>query len=321
VAKKKVKSAPIKTTPKRTVKAVKEEKPIAKDSMVSKIEIQERRDNTLPRIVGTLLIVLGILLIGYGVFSYFKSNKTPKLDEALTPPTTSETMAITNAEEILVKGEASEFDKVIVYVDNEEVGRAKVDKDGKYEYAYNIEEEGEYILSTAGLKGFLEKSITPQSSPIVITVDRTEPELKEINYSKEVGTDSFGVIGNAEEGSTVVLKRGTVVYEAEVDESGLFAIKDISLEEGLNVYSVEVKDRAGNVNEVEEKVEVTYSVESNVNGNAVVDENLPVASGELELALSIVRDGKIMLILGVIALMAFLASSGAVFVRRHRIED
>lgn len=320
MAKKKNKSAQTKTTPKKTVKTVKNQKPVAKNSMVSKVEIQEKRSNTLSRIIGTVLIVLGIALIGYGVFSYIKSDKAPKLDEALTPPTTAQTSAITNAENIVVKGEAEGLDKVIVYIDNEEVGKARVNKDGEYEYEHEVAEEGKYIVATAGVKGFFKKFVTPKSDPIVVTVDRTAPELTDIKYSSEVGTDNFGVIGNAEPESTVVVKRGTDVYETKADETGLFAIKNIALEEGPNVYSVEVKDSAGNVNAVEEKIEVTYSKESSVNGNAVVDENLPVASGELEAALSVIRDGKIMLVLGLIAFVAFLASSGVVVAKRHRIE-
>lgn len=316
MAKKKNKSAQIKTSPSKNVK---NQKPVAKDSMVSKVEIRERRNYTLSRIIGTLLIVLGVLLVGYGIFSYIRSNKTPKVDESLRPPTTSQTQSVTNAEEILIKGEAEGLDKVLVFLDNEEIGKAKVNKDGSYEYAHKVENEGKYIISTAGMKGFFKKLLTPKSGPIVVTVDRTAPEMTDIKYSSEVGTDNFGVIGNAEPGSTVVVKRGVDVYETEADETGLFAIKDITLEEGPNVYSVEVKDSAGNVNQIEKKIEVTYSKESSVNGNAVVDENLPVASGELEAALSVIRDGKIMLMLGIIAFVAFLASSAVVIAKRHRI--
>ncbi len=321
MAKKKTKSAQIKTTQKKTAKTVKTQRPVAKESMVSKVEIQQKSNNTLSKIIGTLLIVLGILLIGYGIFSYFKSNREPKLDEVLVPPTTSETQAMTNGENIIVKGSADGYDKVLVYVDNEEVGKAKVGKDGIYEYEHKVEKEGKYIISTAAIRGFLKKFITPKSNPIVITVDRTAPELEEIKYSNEVGTDNFGVIGKAEPGSTVLVKRGTDIYEAKVDETGLFAIKGISLDEGPNVYSIELKDNAGNVRQIEKKIEVTYSKESSVNGNAVVDENLPVASGELEAALSVLRDGKIMLMLGIIAFIAFLASSGVVLAKRHRIEE
>ena len=46
---------------------------------------------------------------------------------------------------------------------------------------------------------------------------------------------------------------------------------------------------------------------------------MPVAAGELELALSIIRDGKMMAILGLLALVAFLASSGIVILKKNRI--
>lgn len=321
MAKKKTKSAQIKTTQKKIAKAVEDLRSDARDSMASKVKVQEKRSNNIiSRVIGTFLIVLGILLIGYGIFSYIKMDKSPNVDEALTPPTTSQTVAITNSEDIVVKGNAEGYKKVLIYVDEKEVGKAKVNNEGEYEYSHKIEDEGKYIVSTAASKGFLKKTYTPKSDPIVVTVDRTAPELDEIKYSKEVGTDNFGVIGKAEPGSKVVVKRGTDVYETDVDGDGVFAIKDISLDEGPNVYSVEVRDSAGNVKEVSEKIEVTYAKGSSVNGNAVVDENLPVAAGELEAALSVLRDGKIMLVLGIIAFVAFLASSVVVFSKKNSIE-
>ena len=106
-----------------------------------------------------------------------------------------------------------------------------------------------------------------------------------------------------------------------VGNDGKFVLKDISLrEEGSNVFSVVLKDEAGNSKEVEEKVSVVYSKDSSVNGNAVIDSDLPVAAGELQLALSILKDGQIMGIIGILALIAFLASSGIVIYKKNRLQ-
>jgi len=293
----------------------------SRDSMVSKVGIIEKRDSSLSRFIGTLFIIIGLLLIGYGIFSFIKSNKSPKLDEALTPPSLAQTPLAVNGDEIIVKGEAPGYRKAQIYLDNELVKTVRIDKNGNYEYKHKIADEGKYILSTAALKGFFKKISTPKSDPVIVTVDRTAPELSKINYSQEVGTETFAIVGEGEPDSLVIVKRGTDVYEAEVNEDGKFAVKDIVLrDDGVNVYSVVLKDKAGNTREVEEKVSVVYSEHSSVNGNAVIDSDLPVAAGELEIALSIIRDGKIMTILGLLALITFFATSSIVFVKRNRTE-
>lgn len=293
----------------------------SKDSMVSKVKIKEKRDLSLSRLIGTLFILFGLLLIGYGIFSYIKSNNNPQLDESLSAPTLGETVTAVNGENIVVKGVAEGFKKVQVYIDNELVGTTKVDKEGKFEFAHKVENEGKYIVSTSAIKGALKKVVSPKSDPIIVSVDRTAPELAKINYLKEVGTETFALSGEAEPGSTVVVKRGTDIYETEVGDDGKFVIKDIILrDEGANVFSVVLRDKAGNSKEIEEKVSVVYSKDSSVNGNAVIDADLPVAAGELELALSILRDGQIMGIIGVLALIAFLATSGIVVYKKNRLQ-
>lgn len=288
--------------------------------MVSKVEIKEKRENYLSRLIGTLFIVFGLLLIGYGIFSYIKNNNNPKLDESLAAPTLTETVKAVNGDEVVVKGEAKGFNKAQVFIDNELVGTTKINKDGKFELIHKIADEGKYIVSVSAIKGFFRKLVTPKSDPIIVSVDRTAPELAKINYSKEVGTETFAVVGEGEPGSTVVVKRGTDIYETEIGSDSKFVIKDISLrDEGTNVFSVVLKDEAGNSKEVEEKVSVIYAKESSVNGNAIIDSDLPVAAGELELALSILKDAKIMSLLGVLALIAFVTSSGVVIAKKNRI--
>ena len=99
-----------------------------------------------------------------------------------------------------------------------------------------------------------------------------------------------------------------------------FIIKDVVLnDDGMNVYSIVARDEAGNTKEFSEKVSVLYSQHSSVNGNAVIDTDLPVAAGELELALSILRDQRIMMVIGMIALGAFITSSGIVVVKKKRL--
>ena len=285
------------------------------DSMVSKVEIKNPQDqDRVSRVVGTIFIFLGILLISYGIYSFVKFSRTPELDESFDAPSLSGTEVLTNADDIILRGVADGYDEVFLYVDNDEVARVRVSKDSTFEYSHPVESEGKYAVSVAGVKGFPKRYISPQSDMRIVEVDRTPPVLGEIKYSPEVGTETFTVIGTVEPGAEVVVRRGTDKYVGACDEEGNFRIPDIQLEEGPNVYTVEIMDKAGNTIEVEEKVKVTYSPDSDVDGDAVSD-SLPVASGELEAAMRVLRENNIMLIFGLIALVAFMLSSGFALVK------
>ena len=316
MAKKKSKSAKTSKVSKKVV-----EKTQPKDSMVSKVEIKKPdSQERISRIVGTVFIFLGIVLIGYGIYSFVRFSRTPELDETLDSPSLSGTEVITNDENILIKGVAESFDEVFVYVDNEEVARVKVDSEGAFEYEYPVEKEGTYAVSVAGVKGFPKRFISLQSDMRMVEVDRTDPVLTEIDYPEEVGTESFTLVGNVEPNAEVIVTRGTDKYVATCDEQGDFRIAEILLDEGPNVFGVSIVDEAGNEVELDEKVKVTYSTDSDVNGNAVTDE-IPVASGELEKAMQELLGNNLMMLFGLIAIVGFFFSSGFTFLKYKREEE
>jgi hypothetical protein len=297
----------------------------SKDSMVSKVEVKTvdvDNQDRISRILGTIFIALGLIFVLYGVFSFIKYTREPQLDESFQAPFISGTVSETNQDEFEIKGVASGYNNVYVYVDDKHVGKANVDKEGNFTYKYKSEGEGKYVVSAAGIKGFPKRYISVRSTSKVVEVDKTAPVLGKVNYPVEVGTETFAVSGNVEPGCQVVLKRGTSVYDGECDDSGNFVIKEIALEDGPNVFSMEIKDKAGNVTNVEEKIRVTYSSASSVNGNAVsdvagaTDSTLPVASGELSEALNVLFANKLMMIFGILAVAAFMFSSGVVIVRK-----
>jgi hypothetical protein len=304
VAKKKSKSSPKLTEVKK------------KESMVSKVEIKNPEDQErISRVVGSIFIFLGILLISYGIYSFVKFSKNPELDDTLDSPSLSGTEVLTNEDDILIRGLADGYDEVIIYVDNDEVKRVKVEKDSTFEYSYTADKEGKYALSISGVKGFPKRYMSAQSDMRVVEVDRTDPVLVDIKYPAEVGTETFTMTGTVEAGAEVTVKRGTDKYVVECDENGEFSISDILLDEGPNVFVLGISDKAGNSIEVEEKVKVAYSMDSDVNGNAVMDSDLPVASGELEAALRIIKENNLMFVFGLIALLVFMFSSGFVLVK------
>ncbi len=291
-------------------------KKLKKESMVEKVEIKDPKDQEkLSRIVGGMFIFLGILLISYGIFSFIKFNKTPELDEALDLPSLAGTEILTSAEEITIRGTATDFDQVFVYVDNDEVARVKVADDFTFEYLYSIEQEGKYAVSIAGVKGFPKRYISSQSDMRIVEVDWTPPELVDLQYPIEVGTETFTIVGIVEPNCEATLRRGTDKYVGNCDEEGNFKIEGVVLEDdGPNIFTLEIADEARNIIEVEEKVKVIYSMESDVDGNAVFDE-LPVASGELEAAMKVIKENNLMVLFGIIALAALMFSSMFVLVK------
>ena len=189
-----------------------------------------------------------------------------------------------------------------------------MDSEGTFEYGHTIEDEGIYAVSVAGVKGFPKRYISLQSDMKMIEVDRTDPVLTKIDYPEEVGTESFTLVGNVEPDAKITVTRGTDEYVATCDEQGNFKISQILLDEGPNVFGVSITDEAGNEVELEEKVKVTYSTDSDVNGNAVTDE-IPVAAGELEEAMQELLGNNLMMLFGLLAILAFFLSSGFAFLK------
>jgi len=299
-----------------------------KDSMVSKVEVKTAKvadQDKISRTLGTVFIILGIALVGYGIFSFVKYNREPELDENLEVPFVSESNNIVNTDEITIEGIASGYNDVFLYVNGEYIGKTDVDKDGNFSYKYPVLGEGKYEVAVAGVKGFPKRYMSNKSESKVIEVDKTSPVLQKITYPSEVGTSTFSLAGVSEAGCEVAVKRGTSVYRSECDDSGNFTVKGIALDEGPNVFTMEIKDKAGNVTNVEEKIKVAYSLDSDVNGEAVGDLNgagvtdstLPVASGNLGEALGYILQNELMSIFGLLAIASFMLSSGIVLVKKN----
>lgn len=298
-----------------------------KKSMVSKVEVKQPDQDRISRIVGMIFIVLGICFVVYGIFSFVKYNMTPELDESLVAPSLSGTGTLVSGNSFKVEGIADGYDDVYVYVDDVKVGDVKVSDDGSFVYEYAVPSDGTYSILVAGVKGFPKRYISPVSAIREVVVDNVAPELTSVDYSNEVGTKTFSVVGVAEVGSTVVMKRGVDYYSSVVGDDGSFAISNVVLDDGANVFSMEVVDLAGNINYVNDKVRVVYSPDSDINGDAVmddldgdgvVDENLPVAGGDLDSALSELFGNRLMVVFGLLALVCFMCSSVVVFVRNKK---
>ncbi len=310
MAKKKSKSS-IQTAPKNISNK--------KDSMLSKVEIKKPQDQEkISRIVGTIFIVLGVLLISFGIYSFVKYNRNPEMNTQLESPVMVGINELTKEDSVVIRGSANGYDQVFIYVDGEEIERVKVAKDGSYEYTLNLVDEGKYAVTVAGVKGFPRRYISPTSEVLTVTIDKTAPTISKIKYPAEVGTETFSLTGVVEPNAVVTVKRGTGLYRATCDKNGNFKISGIVLEVGPNIFNIELKDEAGNELKVEEKVRVIYSKDSSVNGEAVDDTSIPVAAGELDSAMSVILGNKLMILFGILALVGMFSSTGVLLYKNRK---
>lgn len=293
-------------------------KDMRKDSMKEKIEIKTPDYNDkASRIVGTIFIGLGILLVTFGIYSFLKFKAEPTYNEALAVPSMEYVTDLTNKKEIEVKGNATDYDSVAIFVNDERVGETRV-KDDIYEYTHEVEDEGEYSVSVAGLQGFPFREIGPRTEAKIAVVDTTPPDVEDLafEYVKETGSSTFALVGNIGPNVEVEVRRGVSAYQATADGNGDFKMEGITLEEGPNVFYVNLTDPAGNTVSLDEKIRVAYSPGADVNGDGAVvggDNQLPQAAGELDNLLA----RNLMILFSLAALFVFSGSTMYAFNKKR----
>jgi len=313
MAKKKSKS--INTAPKEVKKNI-----IKKETtMVSKVEIKNPKDSErVSQVVGAIFIFLGVLLVAFGVYSFIKYSSNPQLNETLVSPSVSDIPSVTNSNTIAVNGNATGYDTVYVYVNGEKIKDVKVGAKGEFKSDVTLDKEGKYEITVAGVKGFPRRYLSAQSLAESVTLDKQAPVLSVIKYAQEVGTETFTVTGTVEEDAQVVIKRGTDYYSATCDAQGNFKIVSIALDSGANVFNVVLKDLAGNETVLDAEIKVTYSPDSSVNGDAVTDDSIPVAAGEISRMFDFVLGNNLVMIFGLLALFSGIATTSVLYVKSKK---
>lgn len=289
------------------------------ESMISKVEVKNPRDSErISQIVGAIFIFLGVLLVAFGVYSFVKYSANPQLNESLVSPSVTELPAVTNGQTITVSGNATGYDTVHIYVNGEKVETDKVGTKGDFSSDVTLENEGEYIITVAGVKGFPKRYLSAQSLAETVVVDRQAAVLTDIQYAKEVGTATFTVTGVIEKDAQVMIKRGTDYYSATCDEQGSFKIVSIALDQGANVFNVVIRDVAGNETVLDGEIKVTYSPDSSVNGDAITDNSIPVAAGGTERMRDFFLGNSLVMVFAILALLAGTTTTTLLYAKSKR---
>lgn len=288
-------------------------------TMSEKIVVQRRDHEMASRIVGTVFIIVGTILVGLGIYSFFTYKGEPELNDELKAPVLSELSSITKDKTIELSGTAEGVDKVRIFLNDVLLETVKV-KDEKFSYNWEIEDEGIYTISLDGLKGFPKQKKSIMSEVAFLTVDWTVPSSNiSLDYPEESTKNKVNVIGVIDPNTTLFLKRGTQSYSEISDAQGNISLDIELLDEGKNVFSLLLQDEAGNEMIPDEKVRITYSPSGSVNGNGTTDSEIPEAAGNLGEALNEVFNNKLMMVFGIVALLSMIVTSLALVKKEKRI--
>lgn len=288
-------------------------------TMFEKTQPQVVEDYSTPwlRILAIGALIFGLVVLLAILLLVVITRISPRFDSVLSAPVLKELPAYTNSEKVVIEGTAKDVSQVIVYVDDKQEGNyVNVDGEGKFSYEYTFTTEKKYRFEAAGLTGTIVKSRSEKSSPVEITFDKTAPS-KNVTFEQggtTVDSDKVTIKGKAEADSTVTLKKGDKTYISTVDKNGNFEIKDVLLDKGENVFTVEVKDKAGNVVKATE-LKISYA-KGSLNGNGVsTGPELPNSAGLLDEAIAAMGQNNLMFGFGLFALVLLMVNGTIVAVK------
>jgi len=289
-------------------------------TMSEKITLQRKDHEMASRVVGTIFIIVGTILVGLGIYSFVTYKTEPELDESLTTPILRELSSVTNDRIVELGGTAEGIQKVRIFLDDVLLETIKVE-DGKFEYQWEVEDEGIYAISVDGLKGFPRQKKSEMSETTFLTIDWTPPSSNiSLEYPTEVVMESFLVEGIIDPKTILLLKRGTQIYSGVSDRDGNVELVVDLLDEGKNVFGLLLQDEAGNETVPEEKVRITYSPNAHINGNGIqgVSTEIPEASGNLSEAMMEVFNNELMMFFGLLAILGMFVTS-TILIKKKKI--
>lgn len=292
-------------------------------TMFEKTQPQTVTDESTPwlKILAIGALIFGLVVLLAILLLVVITRISPRVDSSLQVPVLKELPAYTNSEKIVLEGTAKDATQVIIYVDEkQESNFANVNQDGSFSYEFTFPSEKKYKFEAASLTGTIVKSRSDKSSPVEITFDKTAPS-KTITFdqsNKTVDAGKVTVKGKAEADSTVTIKKDDKSYITTTDKDGNFEIKDVQLSNGENVFSVEVKDKAGNVVKAND-LKIVYNGAGSLNGGGVkTGPELPNSAGLLEDALSSIGVNNLMFSFGLFALVLLMVNGSIVAIKLKR---
>ncbi len=276
-------------------------------------------DSTFARVTGVFFVLIAIVIVGLLILSFVVSRLPYKTDASLPIPTLNNEAEYTNKTSMDVSGSDIPGETVTLFVNGKmENEQTRTDENGNFTFKdISLSNEGKYTFQATTIRGKFFKKESEKSNEIAVTVDRTAPSKNvTVNYQPTNTTGAASISGTADPNTTVILHKGGKEFETQTDNEGAFEFKDVTLQSGQNDFTISVRDEAGN--EVASSTTVAINFEAgSINGDGASTSQLPESAGELDKINEFLKGNGLMLIMGMLALIAFAASSTVVYLKKR----
>lgn len=284
----------------------------------------ESRPSNRGLIFGTTLIIVGLAILLCALLNLF-ANRFPYVVRGSLPrPILNELPQYTNQPNITISGSTDANLGVVLGVDGRTTDNETTsDGEGKFQFSYTMPTEGEYRFSAASTRRQIIRFRSQFSDEKTVIFDQSAPRdtITFDNLPKETERKEIDIRGSVPEPGRIKIKVGDKEYTTETDGQGNFRIRDVQLRSGRNNLEVEVQDRAGNTTKITNPPQIIYAAKASVNGNGASTSKgngqIPEAAGELEKALSMLFGNAVLPVMAVLALLAFAASSGLIWLTKE----
>lgn len=229
-------------------------------SRIRRIEERQLRKRTFWAIAGSVGILLFLGLFGVKLlesFSLLLDKLHPSLPNTqpqsvlILPPTLDPLAQATNSASLIITGKGQPDLVVILYADDAEAKKGKVDKDGTFSLPYEAQTDDKHTFSAklSDDKG----NLSELSNVVSTTIKRTKPALEvtaPTNGTTLYGdTNTVAISGKTDPDSSVTINGRFVL----VKDDGAFSYT-ATLTEGDNNFHIVARDIAGNETSLDRKV-------------------------------------------------------------------
>lgn len=229
-------------------------------SRLARFEEKKLRTRLIFAIIGSLLLVTFLVVFGFRLFIGFfvfldkmNGKESPKESKSalVIPPYIDPLPLATMSGQIVITGRGQANATAVIYVNNEETKKVKINDDGTFKVTSITLPEGTHTIQAKTADSSGNKS---EFSNSIQTTIKKRPPLLDVtvpNDNATINGDSnlLNVEGKTDEGNDIRINDRYVV----VQPNGFFTYP-FPLSEGENELKIKAIDRAGNSTELTRKV-------------------------------------------------------------------
>lgn len=172
-------------------------------------------------------------------------------------PTLAAINSLTNQQSITVSGSTSYKNSTIkLFVNGSVVTETKADNEGHFSILAGLQ-EGQNKIKVSATN---DKNKTKTSAEKTVVYDKTPPDFSFVQPQSPTSSDKFELKGKSEKNAQIILYLADKEIRKVKIKNDSFEMKDISLSEGENKFTIKAVDEADNYSQPKEIV-VVYKTE------------------------------------------------------------